>query len=129
MKVLRKGILIQILLFTVFFLMGASIIVTHFLPEQLTIINIVTIVMVVVFTVIGFRMYKNPDMTVIVITPKEEKTIKYLTYGYFLVYVIRMVLSSAQTIDGLILNLSSGMILMMMAVAGILYQYRIFKGK
>lgn len=129
MKVLRKGIQIQILLFIVFFLMGASQIITHFIPEQLTIVNIVTIGVVVIFSVLGFKIYKNPDMTVIVITPKEEKTIKYLTYGYFIVYVIRMVLASSQVVDALVLNVVSGIILMGIAVIGMIFQYRIFKGK
>jgi hypothetical protein len=129
MKVLRKGIQIQILLFAVFFLMGASLIVTHFLPEQMTVINIITIGVVVVFSVLGYRMYKNADMSVIIITPKEEKTIKFLTYGYFIVYVIRMVLSSSNVVEGLILNVTSGIILMGIAIFGMLFQYRIFKGK
>jgi hypothetical protein len=129
MKVLRKGIQIQILLFIVFFLMGISIIITHFLPEQLTVVNLVTIGVVVVFSVLGYKIYKNPDMTVIIITPKEEKTIKYLTYGYFIVYVIRMVLSSSQVSDALIVNVVSGILLMGIAIFGMFFQYRIFKGK
>lgn len=129
MKVLRKGIQIQILLFIVFFLMGLSIIITHFLPDQLTIVNLVTIGIVVVFSVLGYKIYKNPDMTVIIITPKEEKTIKYLTYGYFIVYVIRMVLASSQITDAFILNLVSGILLMGIAIFGMFFQYRIFKGK
>ncbi len=129
MKVLKKGIQIQILLFTVFFLMGVSLIFTYFFPEQLTVVNLITIGVVVVFSVLGYRIYKNPDMSIIIITPKEEKTIKYLTYGYFIVYVIRMVLASSEVVDGLVLNVTSGIILMGIAVFGILFQYRIFKGK
>jgi hypothetical protein len=129
MKVLKKGIQIQILLFTVFFLMGVSLIFTYFFPELLTIVNLVTIGIVVVFSILGYKIYKNPDMSIIIITPKEEKTIKYLTYGYFIVYVIRMVLASSDVVDGLILNVTSGVILMGIAVFGVLFQYRIFKGK
>jgi hypothetical protein len=129
MKVLKKGIQIQILLFTVFFLMGVSLIFTYFFPELLTIVNLVTIGIVVVFSILGYKIYKNPDMSIIIITPKEEKAIKYLTYGYFIVYVIRMVLASSDVVDGLILNVTSGVILMGIAVFGVLFQYRIFKGK
>lgn len=129
MNVYRKSLMIQFLLFTVFFVMGAFVILEHFLSESLPWIGIALLVFLIVFGIYGFMLYKKEDQRVSVITQKELKTLKYLLYGYFAVYVLEVFLSNSDSIDKDLLSIGIGIVLMGIACVGGFIQYRILKVK
>ena len=129
MNVYRKSLVIQFLLFSVFFIMGANVIVNHYFRESLPWLGYVLLGLLVAFGVIGFMLYKKEDTRVSVITQKELSLIRYLLYGYFFVYILQMVLSSVESIDKALLNISVGVILMSVSLVGAVIQYKILKVK
>jgi len=129
MNVYRKSLMIQFLLFTVFFVMGAFVILEHFLSKSLPWIGIALLVFLIVFGIYGFMLYKKEDQRVSVITQKELKTLKYLLYGYFAVYVLEVFLSNSDSIDKDLLSIGIGIVLMGIACVGGFIQYRILKVK
>lgn len=129
MNVYRKSLMIQFLLFTVFFVMGAFVILEHFLSESLPWIGIALLVFLIIFGIYGFMLYKKEDQRVSVITQKELKTLKYLLYGYFAVYVLEVFLSNSDSIDKDLLSIGIGIVLMGIACVGGFIQYRILKVK
>lgn len=129
MNVYRKSLVIQFLLFIVFFIMGANVIVNHYFRESLPWLGYVLLGLLVAFGVFGFMLYKKEDTRVSVITQKELTLIRYLLYGYFFVYILQMVLSSVESIDKALLNISVGVILMSVSLVGAVIQYKILKVK
>ena len=127
MNVYRKSLVVQIMLFMIFFIIGANVIINYYLRESMPWIAYVVVVLLVAFGVLGFVIYRKPDDRVSVITPKEMKTIRYMLYGYFFVYIMQMILASLGTIDLAILNITVGVILMLIALYGMFLQYRIIK--
>lgn len=129
MKVYRKSLVIQLLLFIVFFLMGGYVIVEHFLAATNQWIGFVLLGLLVVFGILGFYLYKKGDQRVSVITEKEMKLIKYLLYGYFGVYILEIFLGTVKSLDKDLIAIATGSILMIIALYGIFIQYRILKIK
>ena len=129
MKVYRKSLVIQLLLFVVFFLMGAYVMVEFYLLSDNRWLGIVLLSVLLTFGVIGFMIYKKSDQSVSIITEKEMKMIKYLLYGYFAVYILEIFLSSVRSINQEFLAITTSVILMSIAVYGIWIQYKILKIK
>jgi len=129
MNVYRKSLMIQFLLFIVFFIMGANVIVNHYFRESLPWLGYVLLGLLVAFGVVGFMLYKKQDNRVSVITQKELNLIRYLLYSYFFFYILQMVLSSVESIDKMLLNVSIGIILMGLALFGVWVQYKILRVK
>ena len=129
MKVYRKSLVIQLLLFVVFFLMGAYVMVEFYLLSDNRWLGIVLLAVLLTFGVIGFIIYKKSDQSVSIITEKEMKMIKYLLYGYFAVYILEIFLSSVRSINQEFLAITTSVILMSIAVYGIWIQYKILKIK
>jgi hypothetical protein len=129
MNVYRKSLLVQFLLFIVFFIMGANVIINHYFRESLPWLGYVLLGLLVVFGVVGFKLYKKQDTRVCVITQKELNLIKYLLYTYFFFYILQMILSSVESIDKMMLNVSIGIILMGVAAFGSWVQYKILRVK
>ncbi|MFH0766932.1 MAG: hypothetical protein ABH890_06905 [Bacillota bacterium] len=129
MNVYRKSLVIQFMLFIVFFIIGANVIINHYLKAAMPWIGYVVISMLVIFGVVGFIIYRKPDTRVSVVTQKEMMLIRYLLYGYFFVYILQMILSSIEGVDLTILNISIGSVLMLIALYGAFLQYRILKIK
>jgi hypothetical protein len=113
----------------VFFIMGANVIVNHYFRESLPWLGYVLLGLLVVFGVVGFKLYKKQDTRVCVITQKELNLIKYLLYTYFFFYILQMILSSVESIDKMMLNVSIGIILMGVAAFGSWVQYKILRVK
>jgi polyferredoxin len=109
--------------------MGAFVILEHFLSKSLPWIGIALLVFLIVFGIYGFMLYKKEDQRVSVITQKELKTLKYLLYGYFAVYVLEVFLSNSDSIDKDLLSIGIGIVLMGIACVGGFIQYRILKVK
>lgn len=129
MNVYRKSLVIQLLLFIVFFIMGANIIVGAYLGETMGWINYVLLGVLIAFAVFGFILYKKEDLRIVLMTPKEMNLIRYLLYGYFFVYIVQMILPSIITVDPKLLSLITGIILMGIASYGINMQLRLLKQK
>ena len=129
MNVYRKSLMIQFLLFIVFFVMGAFVILEHFLSESLPWIGIALLVFLVMFGIYGFMLYKKEDQRVSVITQNELKTLKYLLYAYFAVYILEVFLSNSESIDQELLAIGIGVVLMGIALVGGFIQYRILRVK
>lgn len=129
MNVYRKSLMVQFLLFIVFFIMGANVIVNHYFRESLPWLGYVLLGLLVAFGVIGYMLYKKQDNRVCVITQKELNLIRYLLYSYFFFYILQMVLSSVESIDKMLLNVSIGIILMGLAAFGAWVQYKVLRVK
>lgn len=129
MNVHRKSLMVQIILFIVFFIIGANIIVNYYLGESVPWIGYVVIALLVGFGVLGFRIYRKPDTRIAVVTQKEMNVIRYLLYGYFGVYILHFILSAMDTINLEIFSIAIGSTLMVIALIGIYLQYRIIKIK
>ncbi len=129
MNVYRKSLMIQFLLFSVFFVMGGYVIVEYYLSQTYPWLGYALLAFLVVFGVYGFMLYRKEDQRVSVITQKELKTLKYLLYGYFFVYILEVFLSNNAKINQELLAIGVGVVLMGIAVVGGLIQYRILKEK
>lgn len=132
MKVYRKSLVIQLLLFTMFFAMGAYTLGIHYLGEAYPWIVYVIFGLLIVLAIVGFIIYRSSDNTVVVITEKELRTVRYLIYGYFAVYLLQMIISSRfdGKVDTLeIIALVSGVLLMTIAIIGVFLQYRVLRLK
>ncbi len=129
MKVYRKSLIIQLMLFMVFFIMGAYVIVEYYLLSNNQWLGIALLAVLISFGIFGFYFYKKGNQDVSVITEKEMKTIKYLLYGYFGVYILEIFLSTVDSINQEMLAIATGVLLMAIAVYGIFIQYRILKIK
>ncbi len=130
MNVYRKVLLVQLIMFSVFFVMGGYTIVEHFFRADYPWINFILLGLLLAAGVYGFQMYRKKDDRVCVITQKEVSLIRYLLYGYFLFYVLDIILPSVvPSIDRNLLAIVTGIILMGIAVYGIILQLRILKVK
>ena len=106
-------------------------IITFYLSELIPWIGYVLIAVLVGLGVIGFRIYRKKDETISIVTQQEMKTVRYLLYGYFIVYILQLILSSIQSMEAYleIINLATGSILMLIALYGGYMQYKIIKIK
>ncbi len=132
MNVYRKSLVVQLILFIVFFVIGANMIITFYLSDLIPWIGYVLIAVLVGLGVVGFRIYRKPDTRISIVTQKEMKVVRYLLYGYFIVYILQLILSSIynDNMDLLqIINLAAGSILMLIALYGAYMQYKIIRIK
>jgi hypothetical protein len=129
MQIYKKGLRVQILLFGIFVFMGLNIILNHYLLADFPWISFLGFPLLIAAFVFGIIMYRSKDQSVSIITPKEVKTIKYLMYGYFLIYLARLVIAGNQTVNQEIISLVSGIALMLIATVGIYIQVKIYKDK
>jgi hypothetical protein len=128
MKVYRKSLIVQMLLFLAFFLMGGNVILSHFMPPSLAWINFVFLGILILFGVLGFFIYKRPNQDLCDITQNQISVIRYLLYGYFFVYITQMVLVNFNFFkenegNMTTLYVITGVVLMMIALFGLVYQY------
>jgi hypothetical protein len=129
MKVYRKSLMIQFLLFIVFFIMGVNKLVVTFFAASSTWLGYVLLGILVVFAVTGFYLYRKNDQRISVITPQEVQKIRYLLYGYFFVYLIDMILPSFVDLDQKVQGIIFGVLLMGIALYGAFIQLKILKAK
>lgn len=130
MNVYRKSLIVQLLLFIVFIIMGGYIILEYYLRADYPWIGYILLGFLVLVAGLGFYIFKRQDQSVCVITEKEMLTLRYLLYGYFFVYVIEMILPSLiKTINQEVLTIVSGVLLMLIAITGSVIQFNILKIK
>jgi len=129
MNVYRKSLFIQFLLFLVFIVMGANLIIMHYLREAYPWLSFVFFGLLIVFAIFGFIYYKKPDQRICVITAKEMNTIKISLYVYFGIYLINMIIGNMAWVNDELLSIVSGIALMGVAAYGAYIQYQILKIK
>lgn len=102
MQILRKSIVIQLLLFMAFFIMAINVGLTHFMGEKWPWLSYVLLGTFVIFVILGIRIYRSTDSRTSLITKTELDLVKYLTYGYFGLYILQMILSSVVESESLL---------------------------
>jgi len=128
MNVYRKSLVIQLLLFVMFYIMGVYVIADVYLSDTYEWIVYVVFGSLVVLGIAGVFIYRRKDTTVAAITKNELELIRYLIYGYFAVYVLQLILSGVIEDTSRwfeIVIVGSGFLLMMIATVGGVLQYKI----
>lgn len=129
MQAYRRSFLVQMILFGIFLLMGGNVILDFYLGAMLPWLNFVILAMLIALGVFGFLTYKKKDDRIVIVTQQEINTIKYLLYGYFVVYLAQIILSGVAGVPQELLNIAVGVILMGIAMYGLYLHYRIIKTK
>ncbi|MFP4177691.1 MAG: hypothetical protein ACLFTZ_02900 [Acholeplasmataceae bacterium] len=102
MRILRKSIVIQLLLFIAFLIMALNVGISHFMGEEWPWLSYVLLGAFVGFIAVGIKVYRNTDSRTSVITKRELDLIRYLTYGYFGLYVVQLILTAVIEDEGLL---------------------------
>jgi hypothetical protein len=129
MQAYRRSFLVQMILFGIFLLMGANVILDYYLGVLLPWLNIAILALLVALGVFGFITYKKQDNSVVIVTQQEINTLKYLLYGYFVVYLAHIILSGMASIPQELLTIVVGALLMGIAIYGLYLHYKIIKTK
>ena len=129
MNTYRKSLVIQLLMFIVFFVMGASVILQYYVAETFSAYSYIVLGVLVGFGVLGFIIYKKSSDEIAVITPKEFKTLKTLLYIYLFIYVGEMLLSGMESMPQDLVAIILGSALCIVASVGVFIQYNILKQK
>jgi len=129
MNVYRKSLIVQLLMFVVFFVMAVNLIVQYYIGQSFPIYNFIILGILVLFGVGGFLIYRKSSNEILVITPKEIKTIKILLYVYLFVYIGEMLLSGLDQIPTEVVKIALGSVLMIVALIGIFIQYQLLRRK
>ncbi len=129
MNVYRKSLIVQLLMFVVFFVMAVNLIVQYYIGQSIPIYNFIILGILVLFGVGGFLIYRKASNEILVITPKEIKTIKVLLYVYLFVYIGEMLLSGLDQIPTEVVKIALGSVLMIVALIGIFIQYQLLRRK
>lgn len=129
MQAYRRSFLVQMILFGIFFLMGGNIILDFYLGAQLPWLNLVVLVLLIGMGVFGFVMYRKNDQSVVIVTQQEINTLKYLLYGYFIIYLGHIILSGVAGVPQELLTLVVGVLLMGSALYGLYLHYKILRTK
>lgn len=130
MQVYRKSILIQLILFIAFLIMGANLIVSFYMIETWPWLNFVLLFLLVAFGIIGFMLYRKGDERTVIITKREISLIRYLLYGYFGIYILNIILEGATAFGSEAwFHIVSGILCMLVALVGVAIQSRILRLK
>jgi hypothetical protein len=129
MNTYRKSLVIQLLMFIVFFVMGANVIINFYVTEIFPAYNYIILGVLVLFGIFGYLLYKRSSNEIAVITPKEFKTLKRLLYTYLFVYIGEMLASGLESLPKDIVAIVFGSLLCIIASVGIFIQYKILEKK
>ncbi|AUD64857.1 hypothetical protein BK011_03890 [Tenericutes bacterium MZ-XQ] len=129
MNIYRKSLVIQLIMFIVFLIMGANIIIQHYVSDTFPAYNFIILGVLVLFGVFGFLLYKNSSDQILPITEQIMKTLKGILYAYLFVYILEMILSNMEQLPTDIVKIGFGSVLMILAIAGIYIQTRLLTHK
>lgn len=129
MNTYRKSLVIQLLMFVVFFVMGANVIINFYVSEAFPAYNYIILGVLVLFGIFGYLFYKKSSNEIAVITPKEFKTLKRLLYIYLFVYIGEMLASGLESLPKDIVAIVFGSLLCIIASVGVYIQYKILEHK
>ena len=129
MNIYRKNILIQLLMFIVFFIMGLNTILQHYLLDTFSAYTFIVLGVLILFGIFGYLLYKRSDDRILVISQKQLKMIRTILYIYLFTYIAEMVLSGIDNISVDIVKLIFGIALMMISCVGIYLNIKLLKTK
>jgi hypothetical protein len=129
MQAYRRSFLVQMILFGIFLLMGGNVLLDFYLGEQLPWLNIAILALLIGMGVFGFIMYRKNDQSIVIVTQQEINTLKYLLYGYFIVYLAHIILSGVQTVPQELLAIVVSLLLMGSSLYGLYLHYKILRKK
>ncbi|BCR36355.1 hypothetical protein [Mariniplasma anaerobium] len=129
MNTYRKSLVIQLLMFVVFFVMGANVIISFYVVDTFPAYTYVILGVLVLFGVFGYLYYKRSSNEIAVITPKEFKTLKRLLYSYLFIYIGEMLASGLESLPKDIVAIVFGSLLCIIAIVGVVIQYKILEHK
>lgn len=129
MNIYRKSLVIQLIMFIVFLIMGANIIIQHYVSDTFPAYNFIILGVLILFGVFGFLLYKNSSDQILPITEQIMKTLKGILYAYLFVYILEMILSNMEQLPTDIVKIGFGSVLMILAIAGIYIQTRLLTHK
>lgn len=129
MQIYRKGLIVQLLLFIVFFIMGLNVLISYFIGEEAPWLSFVVMGILILFGVGGFIYYRSNDQTIHLITQKELSLIKYLLYIFFFFYLAYIFLQGVSWMDQQFLSIITSIALMGIALFGIYTLLRIIQIK
>jgi len=129
MQIYRKGLIVQLLLFIVFFIMGLNVVIGYFFGEEAPWLSFFVMGILILFGVGGFIYYRSNDQRVHIITQKELNLIKYLLYIFFFVYLVYIFLQGAAWMDQQFLSITTSIALMGIASYGIFTLLKILEIK
>ena len=127
MNIYRKSLIIQLIMFIVFFIMGANIIIQYYVSSTFPAYNFIILGVLVLFGIFGFLLYKNSSDQILPITEQVMKTLKGILYAYLFVYILEMILSNMEQLPTDIIKIVFGSILMILAIIGIYIQTRLLQ--
>ena len=123
MNVYLKHFRMQRFLFLGFFFLGMFVLSKGVVPKETTWVNYVALGILVAITVVTIIFYKKAKDAIIFIKQSYFKTIKMILYGYFIVYVIQMILTTKPTTYQNLVSILAGTFLMLIALGGVIYQF------
>lgn len=127
MNIYRKSLVIQLIMFIVFFIMGANIIIQHYVSESFPAYNFIILGVLVLFGIFGFLLYKKSSDQILPITEQVMKTLKGILYAYLFVYILEMILSNMEQLPTDVIKIGFGSVLMILAIIGIYIQTRLLQ--
>jgi polyferredoxin len=127
MYVYRKHVIVQLVLFAAFAVMGTDIALGHFVFSEATWYPVVILIVLLMFFAGGLFLYKRRDERTVVITEMEMKLMKGALYGAIAIYLLEMILSgTAEAYRDLIRGTAAGL-LVAIAIFGAAIQIRILR--
>ncbi|MCF7931803.1 MAG: hypothetical protein K9K93_01415 [Acholeplasmataceae bacterium] len=127
MYVYRKHVIVQLVLFAAFAVMGIDIALGHFVFSGETWYPMAILVVLLMFFAGGLYLYKKRDERTVVITEMEMKLMKGALYAAIAIYLLEMILSgTAEAYQDLIRGTAAGM-LIAIALFGVFIQIRILR--
>lgn len=119
MGIYRKNVLIQLLLFAAFLLLGLNVIINYYLASVAPWYNFVILGVSIILIIYVVIIYKKNDQKIIEITKKEYDEIRIALYAYFAVYILDIVLKGVESINQLVLSIVVSVVLALISVFGI----------
>lgn len=127
MVVYRKHVIVQLVLFVAFALMGVDIFLGHFVFAGNDAYPIVVLVVLLFFFGGGLYLYKKKDDRTVVITAIEMKIVKIVLYTAIGIYLLEMILSGSIEKGKDLVIMTAAILLTLTALFGVIIQTRILK--
>ncbi len=125
MGIYRRNVKIQLALFIAFIFLAVNNILNYVLTPIFSWYSIVVLVISLLFIGFVIYLYRKSDNSIIPITQKEYKEIRYTLYAYFIVYIVDILVESVESLDKLLLAIVSSVVLGLIATFGVILNLRL----
>ncbi|HHT98591.1 MAG TPA: hypothetical protein GXZ79_00720 [Acholeplasma sp.] len=128
MYIYKKHVYVQLIMFGLFIIMGVNVLISALAQtlEAQRFTTYITLGLLIILAGAGLLVYFSKSKDTIEISKKSLDHSKYVLYGYFIVYVIHMIVSQFD-IKGFKMGIVFGPILIVIAALGVLVQYQTLK--